>query len=191
MPRTSTPSEGPALRRHWHLWTEVVGMFAQGRQARRRIDPRAYESLHRELIADCRAAAENAGADRRPYYDGLESMVRPWLTVWVLGQADREILSNLYRQCDTIDRELHGGRRGVLGHPGLHRLAAALAVVILGTLTAAALSLYWEPIQNWVEDVCRAIRIAIKQSTIAQQLIAAGIGVSLLAMFWVSFNRRL
>src|SRR5262245_14730724 len=94
------------LRRCWRRWTAVVELFARRRGARRRIDRREYESLHAELLATCRALATDGEETERRFYEDLEMLAQPWLSPYILEQADREILFDLFHRCFEIGRQL-------------------------------------------------------------------------------------
>jgi hypothetical protein len=98
------------LREHWVQWTAIVSLFARRRPARRRIDPRAYAALRKDLMTTCRTLAE-ADGERRSWYLAMEETVRPWLSPRVLARTDREILSTLLDRCRELERELVGRRR--------------------------------------------------------------------------------
>ncbi len=110
--RDRSRGTGPeALRASWRRWTAIVELFARRRLARRRVDPRAYRTLHRELIAACRSLADSAGEESRAYYEGLEVLARPWLSPRILAHADPEILDSLLAHCRQVEAELGVRRR--------------------------------------------------------------------------------
>src|SRR3954467_5690149 len=122
-----------ALRKHWGLWTAVVELFARRRRARRRVNPREYEALHRGLLAACRVLAETGDEGKRPFYQRLEELARPWLAPLVLERTDREILFDLLGRCRGAARALGGGGGwGEVARPGLVWALAALAVAGVG-----------------------------------------------------------
>ncbi|HKI21232.1 MAG TPA: hypothetical protein VKA15_25285 [Isosphaeraceae bacterium] len=94
----------------WGRWTEILALFALSRPARRRLDPRAYESLRSGVIAACRSLAATDGRER-PFYAGLEETVKPWLNLNVLERTDREILGGLLTRCREMERQLNGRKR--------------------------------------------------------------------------------
>ena len=81
--------------------------------ARNRVDPQEYATLHRELIANCRALADSANDVDAAFYRYLEDLAQPWLAPSVLDRhcADREILFDLLFRCKHVERSsafVHG-----------------------------------------------------------------------------------
>jgi hypothetical protein len=120
----------------WGRWTAIVELFARRRPSRNRLDGRSYAALRTDLIAACRSAAE-ADEPRRPFYAGLEELVRPWLDVRTFARADPEILNTLLLHCRKMHREL-GGRGLSLKLP----LRSAPTLALTGAGVAAA-GLVW------------------------------------------------
>src|SRR6516162_2708861 len=85
----------------WGRWTEVIALYAFRRQHRPSLDPRAYATLRIQIIAACQSLAETDG-QQGSYYAGLEEMVRPWLSLDVLGRTDNELLACLLTRCRQI-----------------------------------------------------------------------------------------
>src|SRR5262245_19043653 len=120
-----------ALRQHWGLWTAMVELFARRSRARR-VDPREYQALHRDLLAACRGAAEAAEESRRPFYERLEELARPWLSPRVLERTDRDMLLDLLDRCREAGRELGAVPRG----------SSTWVIALLGCVAALA-ALLW------------------------------------------------
>jgi hypothetical protein len=140
--RRDHPKATPAvLREHWAQWTAIVSLFTRRRPARRRIDPRAYAALRKDLIAACQSLAEaEADAERRAYYRSLEETVRPWIGPRVLEKTDREMLSTLLKRCREVERELGHRRWRVVWSPDY----GALPLFAIGT---AAVGLAWAVVE--------------------------------------------
>ena len=111
MGREGRRTDRDLLRDRWGRWTAILSLFARDCPARRRLDPRAYAILRKELIAACRSLAEADGPDR-PFYADLEQTVDPWLNLSVLEHTDCEILSALLRDCREVERKLNGRKWG-------------------------------------------------------------------------------
>ncbi len=106
------------LRDCWGRWTAILSLFARRSPARRRLDPRAYADLRKQLLAVCRSLAAADGPERS-FHAGLEETVKPWLDLGAFNRADSEILSGLLEQCRKVDAELNGRRwRPALSHRG-------------------------------------------------------------------------
>ena len=84
MRRREHSPEKIALRRRFSRWAAIVELFARGRPARKRVDPQAYVTLHRELIASCRVLAASANEVEAVSYRYLEDLAQPWLDPAVL-----------------------------------------------------------------------------------------------------------
>src|SRR5262245_12695379 len=131
------------LRELWRRWTGVVELFGRRRRGRRRVDPRGYALLHRDLLEACQALSGSAEGDRAALYENLAALARPWLTPQVLARTDREILIDLMLQCGQA------GERLGIRPPGR---AAWRLVAALGLVAAVALALAAVP-PDWSGDV--------------------------------------
>jgi hypothetical protein len=107
------------------------------------MDPEAYQALHRELVAACRALGGPAEGTKREFYQRLEELARPWLTARVLEQADREILLDLLARCRQAEQELQPPPRPRAV------LRWALAAVALFLAVAVVIRLVWTPDRIW------------------------------------------
>jgi hypothetical protein len=105
--RTGSP-ETVALKTRWRRWVKIVELFANGRRARRRVDPGAYGILHKELVTSCRSLAASANDVDGAVYRSIEDLVQPWLSPVVLARADREILLDLLDSCRQVERAFIG-----------------------------------------------------------------------------------
>jgi hypothetical protein len=109
----------------------VVELIARRRPGRHLVDPRAYEVVHQELLDACQAAA--GALPRLQEYEELAELVRPWMTLQVLKDTDREILYDLLLRCQEAERRLFGRAwAGGLGR-GAAWVLAVLALVVLGS----------------------------------------------------------
>ena len=97
-----------ALKIRWRRWVKIVELFARERPLRRRVDPRAYGVLHKELISSCRSLAVSANEVDAAVYRYMEDIVQPWLSPVVLARADREILLDLLDCCQQVERGVDG-----------------------------------------------------------------------------------
>ena len=101
------------------------------------MDPRAYERLHRELLAACRSLAVSAGEESRADYEGLEVLARPWLSPRILEHADPQLLDSLLERGRQVETEL-GVRRRSSGF-----LGGAIKALLLTSALAGAILLPW------------------------------------------------
>ena len=178
-----------SLRKCWNCWTAVIALFAQRHPARRRVDPRAYAALRRELMAVCRSLAE-ANLRHRAYYTGLEEMVRPWLNLRVLARTDRGLLGTLLQRCREVEYELNG-RRWRLELPRSVRRAmvilsgGAIALGLVSVLTVIGF-----PVIATLRDVSDSIWFAIKYATGVQKLAAVAVTIVVVSIYTVSRSAR-
>jgi hypothetical protein len=178
-----------ALRRPWRRWAEVVESFALRRPGRGRLREREYEALHRLPLQTCRSLADAAGEVRRGYYQGLEDLVRPWLTPRTLEQADGEILLALLARCRQVGRELGGSGWGPVARRAARRGLAAAAVAGLYVVLSRA-DWLTRPAAECVREVCRQFRWAVRQSNEVERWLASGCVAVLVAMLVVWRSAR-
>jgi len=177
------------LRDCWGRWTAILALFAQGRPARRRVDPRAYAALRQELIAACRSLAEADGPER-PFYAGLEETVKPWLKLSVLERTDREILAGLLLHCREVERKLNG-RRWRPAWPRDWR--PAMAIVAAGAVIGGLVWLLSPgglSILNTLRDAADTIWLTIEYADNTQKWSAIAVIIVLASMFIVSRTAR-
>jgi hypothetical protein len=97
-----------ALQKCWGRWTQIVELFARRQPAQRRVDPKSYVALRRELIEHCQAMAASANDVDAIFYRYLEDLVQPWLDPVVLSRTDRDILFDLLIRCKDAQSQLRG-----------------------------------------------------------------------------------
>ena len=177
-----------ALHRRWRLWTGMVELLARSRSPRR-VDPRDYETAHRELLQTCRALAETADETRRPFYRDLQELVRPWLTSLVLQQTDREILADLLDRCQQVSRQMGGGGWGDVARRGAGWGLVALAAVLGFWLWQAD----WLRglIADHAQGLWRQLRWAFHQSADGERWLIGGLAAAVLAMLLVWRSARI
>ena len=162
------------LRADWSRWTTIVEAFAHRRPSRRWVDPVAYGTLHRRLLAQCRAEADGPGASAGS--EELESLVRPWLSPKTLAQADREILGGLLVRCRAVERRLGGRRRGFTFRVPSARLLLP-ATVGAGSCVLGALVFGPGPAMDWVRGWSNALWFTVRRSSDVQRLAAVALVV--------------
>jgi hypothetical protein len=109
MKRRQQSPDRRVLQKCWGQWTEIIELFALRRRARKRLDPRAYVELHRELTERCRVLARSSNDVEAAFYRYLEDLVQPWLDLAILTRCERDILFDLLIRCRQIETQL-GGR---------------------------------------------------------------------------------
>src|SRR5262249_29854722 len=150
-------------------WTAVLGLFAQGRPARLRIDERTYTDLHRALRAACRALAA-AGGGRGARYEALEELIGPWLSFHVLQKAGPEVLVGAFLRCRQVDQELNGRSWSDAGRRWGRWAAVALVASLLLAALAWVGSRWGTALAGVLAEQWRVLRLALVQSTGTQRL---------------------
>ena len=186
MRRREHAPEKIALRRRFSRWAAIVELFARGRPARKRVDPQAYVTLHRELIASCRVLAASANEVEADSYRYLEDLAQPWLDLAVLDRADRDILFDLLIRCKHVQSQL-GGRSWIRvlrawGTP-VFLGASFLAIMLLcmGRFSVV-LSTMLDRARNWSDD----LYIRVNHSTDLERLFVVGLVLIMVTIYAVS-----
>jgi hypothetical protein len=167
------------LRAAWSRWTALVAMFVRRARARLQVDAQAYHALHHQLLADCRTQAENAGEGKRAFYEGLETLAAPWLTLQCLARADGEILGDLLARCRLAEEQLGGQPcRPTAGR----WVTTAVTVLAAGALSLLALWLTLWVVQGkgnsaveYLQDGWHTVWLAIKSTTFPQRLLVGAV----------------
>ncbi|MGC1721582.1 MAG: hypothetical protein WA746_21545 [Isosphaeraceae bacterium] len=190
MRRREHSAEKIALRRRFSRWAAIVELFACGRPARKRVDPQAYVTLHRELIASCRVLAASANEVEAASYRYLEDLAQPWLDLAVLDHEDRDILFDLLIRCKHVQSQL-GGRSWIRvlrawGTP-VFLGASFLAIVLLcmGRFSVV-LSTMLDRARNWSDD----LSIRVNHSTDLERLFVGGLVLIMVTIYAVSRTAR-
>ncbi|MGZ3380462.1 MAG: hypothetical protein ACXVBB_09370 [Isosphaeraceae bacterium] len=193
MRRREHSAEKIALRRRFSRWAAIVELFARGRPARKRVDPQAYVTLHRELIASCRVLAASANEVEAVSYRYLEDLAQPWLDLAVLDRADRadrDILFDLLFRCKHVQAQL-GGRSWIRvlrawGTP-VFLGASFLAIMLLcmGRFSVV-LSTMLDRARNWSDD----LSIRVNHSTDLERLFVVGLVLIMVTIYAVSRTAR-
>ena len=190
MRRREHSPEKIALRRRFSRWAAIVELFARGRPARKRVDPQAYVTLHRELIASCRVLAASANEVEAVSYRYLEDLAQPWLDLAVLDREDRDILFNLLIHCKHVQAQL-GGRSWIRvlrarGTP-VFLGASFLAIMLLcmGRFSVV-LSTMLDRARSWSDD----LSIRVNHSTDLERLFVGGLVLIMVTIYAVSRTAR-
>ena len=190
MRRREHSPEKIALRRRFSRWAAIVELFARGRPARKRVDPQAYVTLHRELIASCRVLAASANEVEAVSYRYLEDLAQPWLDLAVLDRADRDILFDLLFRCKHVQVQL-GGRSWIRvlrarGTPVF--LGASFLAIMLLCMSrfSVVLSTMLDRARNWSDD----LSIRVNHSTDLERLSVGGLVLIMVTIYAVSRTAR-
>jgi len=162
------------LGRPWRRWTAIVEHHAR-RRGRCRVGPAEYDALYRELLAACQSPVATGGTDRQQYVEGLETVLRPWMTMRVLEKADQEIQIDLLARCRRIDRELNGRDWRAFARAWVWPAVVGLAAAFLISVAAYAVSGMSRPLNDWLDDEWRAARVAIQEASAIERMMAVGV----------------
>ena len=192
MRRREHSPEKIALRRRFSRWAAIVELFAQRRPARKRVDPQAYVTLHRELIASCRVLAASANEVEAVSYRYLEDLAQPWLDLAVLDRADRadrDILFDLLFRCKHVQAQL-GGRSWIRvlrarGTPVFLGSFLAIMLLCMGRFSVV-LSIMLDRARNWSDD----LSIRVNHSTDLERLFVVGLVLIMVTIYVVSRTAR-
>jgi hypothetical protein len=104
----------------------------------------AYAAAYRDVLESCRAAAAAASGAERDFYESLEGLARPWMTLDVLVHTDAEMLADLLRRCRDAERRLLGQGPRPPSRRALSAGTAALIALLL-VMAAGIFALDWWP----------------------------------------------
>lgn len=97
------------LSQAWREWTDIVRLLAEKPSASDKISEFAYRKLHQEVTAlvnglrERSSETDSRGADLS---DQLNELVRPWMTLAALRDADEWIRKSVLLQCQDCQREI-------------------------------------------------------------------------------------
>jgi hypothetical protein len=166
-----------------------VELVAARRPLRRRGADGAYRALHRRLLACCRSLAKEApDREERRFYESLEELARPWLSLPVLAQTERKIVADLLHCCHQADRRLNG-RNWFPRLPRWLLLPAASLAAAAAFLCVPGLGRVWAPLANWLLGLVHTLAVLYGGTSAGQRLLAAGIALILTAILAVLHAR--
>jgi hypothetical protein len=188
MNRRSGRNAPEALWKDWSCWIGIVEAAAHGRMSRLHTDPSQYEALHQRLLNASRELAQSGDEEQRSFFGVMEATIRPWLSLRVLEQADREILGHLLERCRRIERVLAG--RGAVAW----RTAATILLFI--TASTVSFALLWVAFRHWsslvfaIKGEARVLWSSVERLSHVEQLFAVGLFVVVLSIYNVSRAAR-
>ncbi len=179
-----------ALRRCFSQWADIVELFARRRPARKRVDPRAYIELHRELIRSCRALAAPANEVEAAFYCYIEDLVQPWLDLAVLTRGERDILFDLVIRCQHV-RTQFGGRSWVRSLTGWGApVFAAVSIFAIMLLCMGRFSVVLSTIldcaRGWSDDLW----LGVTHSSEVERLFFVACALVVVSIFLVMRTAR-
>jgi hypothetical protein len=170
------------LRRRLERWREQVELYARGNRG----DPRKYVVAHGHLLRCCREMVEGCGEEKKIFYEGIEQVVRPWLSVEALIQADREILVEILQRCRRVERDL-GGRHLLKVN---RRWLKPVLMVLVGALSLAVLvwaTVRWHLLlQSTFKGARYQITVGIDRLGVSERWMVGGTLAIIVAMILLS-----
>src|SRR4051794_15751917 len=82
----------------WQRWVRVLASLVERRRLGQ-IDESSFAELYRSLTQACHDGAAAAVGEERAFYEALESLVSPWVTLSVLTRAEPAVVRELLRRC--------------------------------------------------------------------------------------------
>jgi len=143
--------------------------------------------LYQELIAACHWQAAQAEGPALESYQGLLTLIQPWLTLSALVRADGQILSNLLIRCREVQGKLEGRSRGDAAlRRAIPMLGSSLAVI----LVTLAEGLGWPPLLDRMRDFSALALFTAKHSSPLSRLFVVSLVVVGISTYLVSRTAR-
>jgi hypothetical protein len=146
---------------------------------------RHYCAMHRRLLERCRSLAKaEPDRDRQRFFESLEELARPWLSLSVLAQTERKIVADLLNCCYRLERQM-GGRTGLPRVPRWLLLPTASLAAAGAYFFLPGVSRLAAPVVNWLLGLFQTFSLLYGGTTTGQRLLAAGIVLILTAILAV------
>jgi len=147
----------------WDIWLGTVRTIAKKKRVR--ISKRRYMATYKKILqlcGDCDVGPQTPEAVQ-PLHVSMTYLVKPWVTLESLEQADRSILRNLLSQCREVDKLLHPFRL----HPSRRMLASALFLLMIigGVFAVLEYELVMHFVQSTVTMMRRRLGLALATMT--------------------------
>jgi tRNA A-37 threonylcarbamoyl transferase component Bud32 len=123
-----------ALVEAWKRWLAVIECVCEKGHAD--VSESDYRRLYDDLRECCRKHVARAKAAERPFFQRIEDLMTPWLSVRSLAFIDRDALARLLQDCRVIEAQL-----------GIRRSGGILRWMAVGAGLIAACSLGWFMVQ--------------------------------------------
>ncbi|MFL5245747.1 MAG: hypothetical protein ACJ8FY_27050 [Gemmataceae bacterium] len=182
-------SELATLTECWQRWTDLVEACVS-KSRTRRADRRYYDRLHKGLLKACRILVENSNdPDQCAFYQSLEELAKPWLSLRILARTDDRFLANLLDRCRAMEERLTGRKRRSKRRwlwPAAAFIGAAAGVAFwqAGPSRSGGLAL------NWLRSCSKVLYRAAVDTTLVQWMILGGIGTAMITVYIVTRVRR-
>ncbi len=137
----------------WQRWTRLLAALV-GRGRIGLIDETSFAELYRSLTEACHDAAVDAVGEDRAFYEALESLVSPWVTLSVLTRTDPSVVRELLRRCRAAEERMTGRQP-----QRLFTRAVLIGGLVAGILATLAVGLDWG-LRSFSGDLWRAVLAA-------------------------------
>jgi hypothetical protein len=162
----------------WQRWTRLLAALV-GRRRIGLIDETSFAELYSSLTQACHDAAEASVGQERAFYESLESLVSPWVTLSILTRTEPAVVRELLKRCRAAEDRMTGRRPHSLFTRAV--LIGGLAAGILATL---AVGLDWG-LRSFSGDLWRAVLAAVDgwdRMPSLQRCLILGVGILFLAV---------
>jgi hypothetical protein len=174
------------LAKNWRRWTAIVEDFARRRRGRHWVSPRAYHTLHLELLQVCHTLASAAENGHGDFYRELANIAQPWLTPRALAQAEHEILSDLLLLCRQVERKLAQRAWVVAALQWVKRGSAVLGGAAVAALLAWGGAEIWRRVEDPIQAWARLGWLAFKQTGEFHGMLIVGVIAIPVSMYLIS-----
>jgi hypothetical protein len=162
----------------WQRWTRLLAAVV-GRRSFAMIDESSFAELYHSLTQSCHDAAKAAVGQERAFYESLESLVNPWVSLSILTRTDPAVVRELLARCRAAEDRMTGRRRQSL----------VTRVMLFGGLAAGALAILavgldWG-VRSFSGELWRAVLATVDRWQAMQSLerfAILGVGILLLAL---------
>lgn len=178
------------LRGYWRRWLHIVELFAHRSRARRWLDPRSYDMLYLNLVEACHSLGEMVDDQERAYFQSLEHLALPWVSLQSLQTADRDILDDLLTRARQADHELSGRTWAV---PSFRQPVQWLATLVTW---AGLLMVFWVAGNAWLPILDRgrpwqeAVELCIARTQYMHSLLLPAVLVVAFSSYMISRTAR-
>jgi len=172
----------------WHRWTEIVRWFALQDKRRYNVLAEEYHALQGELLEYARHHAATADSAGFELLRGVEDMVAPWVNPEALARADREILLQLLRRCEEVQRLLEG-RKGRRSNRSWAIIALGAAAILLGIALVLGRQDVWPAAAGLVRWPQRFVA-NVKDWSVERKLLLVGAVISVLLIVMLRSSAR-
>lgn len=94
------------LSQTWREWSDIVRRLVEKPSASGNISEATYGKVHQEMTALLRQRTSEADSQADDLCNQMSDVIRPWMALSVLRDADEWIRKDVLRQCQNCQREI-------------------------------------------------------------------------------------